>query len=373
MPQRGERSVLNAVSPSLWRPGECLGDEAGAALWAGDSRGRAWLAFDIAPELLDEHAERRAAVLVAAGEGSDRHLALPVSWQPAAAGEPARLFALRPGSRAVADLRPHAEAGPLPELLCRLLLAEAIDGIATAHRRGLSHGLLTPASLWLAGAAPERLVADCPRDPRVAVVGCGVLSLLRPSARAAAVAAAVERGVAVAPELRRGADVADAGAAADLWALAAILRVLSSAPTPELERLLSALGAPRPADRPTAAESGSAARELALAGLADWQRTAPVIPRLAPEVAPIAVRNPRPRTAAPLAATPSSRRSATSSHVWRPALPVPAGYLSPFAPFGARLPVGVQAPPALLLSLAPSAVAGVLSVLLALALVFAAR
>jgi hypothetical protein len=365
--------VLTAVGPARWRASERLGDEAGAALWAGESRGRSWLAFEIAPELLGDDASSRAAALVAAGEGTDRHLALPGSWHPPAGGQPARLVLSRPGERAVAAMRPHAEAGQLPELLCRLLLAEALDGLAAAHRRGFAHGLLTPASLWLAGASPERLVADCPRDPRVAIVGCGVLSLLCSSARAAAVAAAVKRGVAVAPELRRGADVGDAGAAADLWALGTIVRALSPAPAPELDRLLSTLGALRPDGRPSAEEAGRAARELALAGLADWQRTAPVIPRLAPEVAPIAVRRARPTPVAPDRAMSSSRRSATSSQVWRPPLPAPAGYLSPFAPFGARLTAGVQAPPALLLSMAPTAVAGVLSVLLALALVFAAH
>ncbi len=269
-------------------PAEPLGEEAGAALSIGapQPNGARWLLLVLPAASLADDAAERAAALVAEPQGGlagDLHLALPRAWQPPRGAEPAALALPAPGVwRADALLREDRRMRP-PELLCRLLLAETLSGIAAAHRRGLWHGLISPSSLWLAGASPERLVADCPRDPRVVIVGCGVLSLLTEEAQTAAVARAPRRWVA--PELLR---TARPGPHADLWAAGAIARaLLPLATSGDFVALLDQLQATQPDARPTAEEAEAQARELALAGLARWQRSAPPPPRLAPTPEPL--------------------------------------------------------------------------------------
>ena len=354
---------------------EPLGEEAGAALFIGDPQpnGGRWLLFTLPAASLGGEAAERAAALVAElppGE-ADPHLALPRAWQPPRGADPAMLALPAPGAwRADALLHEDRRMRP-PELLCRLLLAETLSGIAAAHRRGLWHGLLSPSSLWLAGASPERLVADCPRDPRVVVVGCGVLALLSEEAQAAGIARTPRRWLA--PELLRGARP---GPHADLWAAGAIVRALLPVATSgDVVALLDQLQATQPDARPTAEEAAAQARELALAGLARWQRSAPPPPRLVPTpeplFAPAHARAASARVQAAVATDPPP--SVRSAARWKPALPSQApGALRPLTPFLGRVAMGPQ-PPALWLSLAPTAMAGILSVLLALALLLAVR
>jgi hypothetical protein len=409
----GERSVLalSGVAAEA-SPAERLGEEAGAALWIGEpqpDRGR-WLVLELSANDLASDAEERAGALVAAAaerascasaaEASERdgarerqsreagecagartahsgdaHLALPRTWRPPGGADPATFALPAPGAWRVDALLPTASCPGPPELLGRLLLAELLDGLAAAHRRGWWHGLVTPQSLWLAGAPPERLIADCPRDPRVVIVGCGVLAMLTPRAQAAAIARAPREWVA--PELRRGAEP---GPTADVWSTGAVARALLPSPSPELGSLLDELQASRPEARPAAAAAMASARELALAGLAVWQRGAPPPPRLVPSPAPLlpAPGSRRGSAASPAgsashsAAMPMRREVAVQS--WRlrpPSTRTAAPTLAPL-PFVGR-PAGGAPAPALWLSMAPTAMAGILSVLLAMALLFAAQ
>jgi hypothetical protein len=158
---------------------------------------------------------------------------------------------------------------PEPELLCLLVLAETLGELATAHALGAWHGRLEPRSLRLCGAPPGALLAGSPRDPRLLLSGCR-----RPSGEGGAGTMTGVPPSAVPwspPESRRGEP---GGPAADLWAaaamVAALLRGLRCAPSPELGRLLASLQAPRPSSRPRAEEAGRRARELALRALAAW-------------------------------------------------------------------------------------------------------
>ena len=372
-------------SPIAGWSAQPLGEEAGASLWIGElqpnelksSSGRVLrLAID-GNDLADDAEERTTALIAAAPEP---HLALPRTWQPPSGDGRATLTLPAPGAWRVDALLPAPGRLAPPELLCRLLLAELLDGLAAAHRHGWWHGLLMPGSLWLAGAPPERLIADCPRDPRVVVVGCGVLSLLAPRARAAAIARAPHDQAA--PELRRGGEP---GPAADVWAAGAIVRALLPAGcgATELHALLDAMQAVRVEARPAAAAAGSTARELALAGFAAWQRGAPPPPRLVPSPAPLLpAPGSRPRSSPSIetavmssaAASREAGASAGSSARWTlqaPSARTGLGLLPPM-PFAGR-PLAVGPAPALWLSMAPTAMAGILSVLLAMALLLAAQ
>ena len=360
---------------------EPLGEEAGATLWIGEpqSEGGRGLLLTIAASDLAAGAEERAAALVAAAAGPLRaHYTLPRAWQAAAGDRPATFAMPAPGAWRVDALLPTPGNFAPPELLCRLLLAELLDGLAAAHAGGWWHGLLTPGSLWLAGAPPERLIADCPRDPRVVVVGCDVLAMLSSRARAAAVARAPREWVA--PELHRG----EAGPAADIWSAGAVVRALLPAGGGvELRPLLDAMQAQRPEARPTAAAAAVDARELALAGFAAWQRGAPPPPRLVPSPAPLLpAPGSRPRTspsfetAGVRSATVSQEAGASAGGSTRWTLQPPSsrtaiGLLPPM-PFVGR-PLATAPGPGLWLSMAPTAMAGILSVLLAMALLFAVR
>ena len=373
--------MLSPIAADGWAA-ESLGEEAGAARWIGEpqpERARR-LSLAIPASDLAADAEERAAALVTAVTGPvHAHYALPRAWQPAGGGRPATLALPAPGAWRADALLPAPGGFAPPELLCRLLLAELLDGLAAAHASGWWHGLLAPGSLWLAGAPPERLIADCPRDPRVVVVGCGVLALLAPRARAAAIARAPRDRVA--PELRRGGEP---GPAADVWAAGAVVRALLPAGGgAELQPLLAAMQAQRPEARPAAAAALLDARELALAGFAAWQRGAPPPPRLVPSPAPLLpAPGSRPRTSPPFetaamrSATIGSEAgaSAGSSPRWTLQLPssrTAIGLLPPM-PFVGR-PLAAAPGHALWLSMAPTAMAGILSVLLAMALLFAAR
>jgi hypothetical protein len=370
-PERTEMALL----PGAQQP---LGEEAGAPLsLRRRSEGAAWLLFTLAADRLAADAGERAARMVALrGSGGSHvagshvawsHIAWPRSWCPARGGEPAALALPAPGIERATSL-PVAAAGGTPELLARLLLAESLTGLAHAHEQGLWHGLLTSGSLWLTGATTQRLIADCPRDPRVAIVGCGVLQLLAPAAQAEAVAAARLRGVAVAPEAISSRATTPA---ADVWAIGDVVRTLVAVPSPELAALLDALQARRADERPTAAQAAGRARELALDGLAAWRRAEPPMPRRAPEVEPIAKPGAR-KPSRPHAVTRRAGSSGSSARWTLPRFPAPSlpGTLQPLGPFGGR---GGQGANGLLLSLAPTAMAGILSVLLALALLLGYR
>jgi hypothetical protein len=369
---------------------ETLGEEAGAALSIGESHAATgepypihvrWLRLTLPAADLAPDAEERAAALVAAAEDErcSSHLAMPHSWRPPCGERPATLALPAPGAWRAEALLPAPGRPSVPELLCRLLLAELLDGVAAAHGGGWWHGLLTPASLWLAGAAPERLIADCPRDPRVVLVGCGVLAMLTPRARTAAVARASRTWLP--PELRRGGEPGPLGPEADVWAAGAVVRaLLADGGGAELASLLDELQAARPQARPSAGAAAASARDLALAGFAAWQRGAPPPPRLVPSPAPLLLaagsrRQPVPAVDTDAARSSRARREATLPSRWT-LLPLPPSRLGlgvlPTIPF-VRRPLPNGPAPALWLSMAPTAMAGILSVLLAMALLFAAR
>jgi len=350
--------------------------ELAAADLAGDAEERAAELVAAAAELgrgasVHDAGESHRAREARSGEA---HLALPRAWQPASGEEPASLALPAPGTWRVDALLPAASCPAPPELLGRLLLAELLDGLAAAHGRGWWHGLLTPQSLWLAGAPPDRLIADCPRDPRIVIVGCGVLAMLAPRAGAAAIARVSREWLA--PELRAGAEP---GPTADVWAAGAVARALLPSAGAELESLLAELQAARPELRPSAATAAASARDLALAGLAAWQRYAPPPPRLVPSPAPLL---PAPSArrqsaaaggagSAPAALAQREGLAATSWKLRPPSSRTGLGALTPM-PFVSRPAAGAPAP-ALWLSMAPTAMAGILSVLLAMALLFAAQ
>jgi hypothetical protein len=373
--------VLSRLAAEGWSA-EQLGEEAGAALSIGEpwpERGR-WLLLAVpAIDLAANAEERVAAMVAAASDEAPSHWALPRVWQPPDDDQPATLALPAPGPWRVDALLPGPGTLAPPELLCRLLLAELLDGLAAAHRRGFRHGLLTPGSLWLAGAPPERLVADCPRDPRVVIVGCGVLAMLAPRARAAAIARAPRDRVA--PELRRGDEP---GPAADVWAAGAVVRALLPAGGgAEMQPLLDAMQAARADARPTAEAAAVTARDLALAGFAAWQRGAPPPPRLVPSPAPLlpapgsrphaspAIETVALRSAAASGAAGGSPRWTLQPPSSRGSLHTGVGLLPPM-PFVGRPPAAAPAH-GLWLSMAPTAMAGILSVLLAMALLFAAQ
>jgi hypothetical protein len=365
----GAMTASRAQIASRLAPFEVLGEEAGAMLCLRHGQGgdTAWLLLALEADRLAADAGERAANLVALRASAGPHVAGPRTWCPARRGEPAALALPAPGVECVTAL-PTSAGGGTPELLARLLLAESLTGLARAHEHGLWHGMLTAGSLWLTGATPDRLIADCPRDPRVAIVGCGVFALLAPAAQAASVAAARARGVAVAPE---AASSRTSGPAADVWAIGDVVRALVTAPSAELSSLLEALQAWRADQRPTAAQAATRARELALEGLATWRSSEPPMRRRAPEVEPIA----RPGTGKPSSRPRTVTRrggAGGSSARWTlPRIPPTSmpGALQPLGLFGAR---GGGAN-GLLLSLAPTAMAGILSVLLALALLLGYR
>jgi len=278
-----------------------------------------------------------------------------------AVGSPARAVAT------VADLLAMA---PVPELLCRLLLAETLGALCREAELGRCHGLLTPSSLRLAGAPPARLVSDCPRDPRVQLAGCGEAAAMSVEARRAAVAALGDTSW-VASEARGGAVPSLSG---DLYAIGAIVRALLGGThvRPAFERLLEALGAARPETRPSLEQATARARELALEGLAAWQRTrAPEPPVSAAEPAVAEVEPPRLRPRP----QPELRR-ATFEWTPPPDLPLPRHIALPITetmPRAAVAAPAVATPPAsppLWLVLAPTAAASLLSALLAAALLF---
>jgi hypothetical protein len=379
-------TATSAASRPRWRLMERLGDEAGARLTevAETGDGPRWLLLELPAAELGSGVEESAAALVASGVRAtvgeaEPHLALPRLWLPPdpAAGTPAGLAVPRPGRFRATALLEHLGGGGLPELLGRLLLAETLAGLAAAHRLGLWHGLLGAGSLWLAGAPPARLIADCPRDPKVSVVGFGVLALLTRRARAVAIEAAATAGLPLAPEVRSG----QPGPLADVWAAAGLARALLAGESAPLDRLLAAMQQPRPELRPSAEEAAVTARELALAGLASWRRGAPC--EQGPLPAPPAARRWEPRLPAPSRRPPVDgqpdgrqaearvRQASPPAPRWAPPVlrHVTPGGLRPFAPLGAA----GSTPMGLWLSLAPTALAGILSVLLAVALLFAVR
>ena len=376
---------------------ETLGEEAGAALSIGEPSAEAigeshaatgdppampvrWLRLTLPAADLAPDAEERAAALVAAADSAERHsshLAMPHSWRPPCGGRPGTLALPVPGSWRAEALLPASGCAPVPELLCRLLLAELLDGVAAAHRRGWWHGLLTPGSLWLAGAPPERLIADCPRDPRVVLVGCGVLAMLTPRARGAALARAPRTWLA--PELRRGGEPGPLGPEADVWAAGAVVRAMLAYGGGELASLLDELQAARPDARPSAAAAAASARELALAGFAAWQRGAPPPPRLVPSLAPLLpAPGSRPRAKPAFDAgderPAGARREAAADTRWTLLPPSSRSGIGalPAMPFVQR-PLAAGPAPGLWLSMAPTAMAGILSVLLAMTLLLAAQ
>ena len=208
--------------------------------------GALWVAYPL-PDLA--RPGRRAAAPL---EGAASPAALPVpipsaAPTPLAAAPFADLLAVA-GSVACAQ----------PELLCLLVLAGCLAALADLHAQGRAHGLLGPGWLLLAGAAPARLLAECPRDPAVRLFGCGVAAALAPGRRCRPeddlpLAAAHVRAL-LATQVSEPA----AEAAAD------------SVPA-RLARLLAALQAPDPGHRPSAARAAAVARELVLRALAEWE------------------------------------------------------------------------------------------------------
>lgn len=312
------RAVMAPLRPAALSPGRGAPEAARAA---AAPRWRAVAALAGLPEPLSARVveceaggERRVSLgLPGSAEGADlgarsRHLAVPASpllLAPLAVedvpGAPGAVYALPPAARAggrarpvpatFADLLAAAASVPCaqPELLALLVLAGCLAALDVLHARGASHGLLAPGWVLLAGAAPARLLSECPRDPAVRLFGCGVAAALDPVSRRRARQAI---GPFLAPELdpRRAvaATRSRAGhgvAAADLWGAAALTRALLATQVTEppaeadpdgvaagLERLLASLQAHDPARRPAAASSSARCRELALRALADWER-----------------------------------------------------------------------------------------------------
>ena len=182
-------------------------------------------------------------------------------------------------------------------------------------------------------------------------------------ARRAAVAALGDAAW-VAPEVRGGALPTSAG---DLFAIAAIMRALFGVTPgrPAFERLLEALAATRPEARPSLDQAATRARELALEGLAAWQRTRAM--EMPAPAEPITIEPPRKRPAP---------RSVTFEWTPPPELPVPRRATLPLTEEMPRATVAARAvaapppSPPLWLVLAPTAAASLLSALLAAALLF---
>jgi hypothetical protein len=210
-------------------------------------------------------------------------IAYPAPGRPAPGGRPAGAGSEAGSVASLADLLAAASGAPCarPELLCLLVLAELLACLADLHRQGRCHGLLTPGWVLLGGAPPARLLADCPRDPVVRLAGSGIASALGGPARQAV--AQAEGGRWRPPEQAHGAAPS---AAADLWAAGGMARRLLAAQIGEelggadprtvaarLAGLLARLQSPDPERRPATAEAAALCRELALRALSAWERS----------------------------------------------------------------------------------------------------
>jgi len=242
----------------------------------------------------------------------------------------------------VADL---VAAAPVPELLARLVLAQALTLLVAEAQQGRVHGRLTAESLRLTGAPPARLLADCPRDPRLALAGTA-----------------------------EAADAPGMAPALDLLAIAGIVRDLLAGgrAAPELERLLAAMTAARAEDRPSLPLAAERARELALAGLAAWQRARTALAE--PALPPLPERAYRELARPPLRARDDGETAARSPSHPPPRLAVgveePPRIVLAESAFGAAVSSTGRVP--LWLSVAPTAMASLLSALLATALLLTA-
>lgn len=220
--------------------------------------------------------------LEAAPDGLRAVYALPSATRRGARGQPL--------PATLADLLAAAAGVPCaqPELLALLVLDGCLGALRDLHARGEVHGLLSPGWVLLAGAAPARLLSECPRDPAVRLFGGGVSAALDPVVLRRAREAS---GRFVAPELdpRRAAAPTRApadldGAAADLWSAAALARALLATQVVEppeqadpggvaarLEGLLASLQVHDPARRPATSHAAALCRELGLRALSDWE------------------------------------------------------------------------------------------------------
>jgi hypothetical protein len=150
-----------------------------------------------------------------------------------------------------------------PELTCLLVLAELLTALADLHAEGKAHGILAPGLVLLGGASPARLLAECPRDPAVRLVGAGMGS---PCGGHGAPSAEGDLRAA-------GALAAALLAAQSAWAESGARE--PEAVTPRLAGLLAVLQSPRSRGRATAREAASLGRELALQAMAGWERSRP--------------------------------------------------------------------------------------------------
>jgi hypothetical protein len=201
------------------------------------------------------------------------------------AARPQPRAAASPGpSPTVEDLIAAAAEQPCdePELLCLLVLAECLGALAELHAGDGRCGGLTPRSLALTGASPVQLLRGCPRDPRLRLVAAGADGGAPERRTRPAGATTAERGGAAETSVRPAApwcppELVHGGgptAASDVWGAAAVaralLRALRQCPSPPLAALLAALQAETPELRPFARTAAAGARRLALLALAAW-------------------------------------------------------------------------------------------------------
>jgi hypothetical protein len=264
------------------------------------------------------------------------------------------------GPVTVADLIAAAASLPCaePELLARLVLAEALRAVAEAQATGISRVPVVAADLVLVAPRPALLMRDSPRAPHLRVSGAEE-SLVSPTR--------------LSPALT-GDDRDHTRSIADI--VVGLLGALRWAPSLELEETLRWL---RGRERPSALSALARARELALAGLAGWAAG-----REEPGVREAGVREAGKTFGPPASPVPAggegqllrSRRSraAGSARSRAPArwLGVSALGTGRWTPLGGPLQGGARGGRALWVALAPAAAAGLLSALLAAVLLLGA-
>jgi outer membrane protein assembly factor BamB len=149
--------------------------------------------------------------------------------------------------------------GPMPADQAIGLLADVADGLDTAHAAGLTHGALSPATIWV-GGTPEH-------DLRAYLVGFGLEALLRARARGDHRDSLLDDVAYIAPEQLRSDD--GGSDRADQYALACALYHCVTGAPPFVRDRTSALFGAHMLARPTPPLSGdSAFDEAVLTGMA---------------------------------------------------------------------------------------------------------
>ena len=164
-PQRASGSVPDADQGTLlagrYRLAERLREQDGSAEWRATDE---MLARTVVVRVLtpgSPHVAQVMAAARAAGRVSDPRLARIFDADDRF--EPSFIVTGWPSDACLADL---LEAGPLDPWQAARMIAEAADALAVAHKAGLAHLCLSPASLW------------CGPGGEVTVTGLGILAAL---------------------------------------------------------------------------------------------------------------------------------------------------------------------------------------------------